>query len=226
MSRSSSRPLRSTGPAFLLSGASQEREVRSGDPTLFNGYGGFLALLLPSCAGAMERLLPDQGSAYVVANLRGGGEFGPGWHEAAQAATKQRTWDDFIAFAEDLIRRKVTSPRRLGVVGGSQGDLLLGTATTQRRDRFNAAIVQVALLTCFGSPSWVQAPPTSANMAIPPSRAARVDRGLLTLSEACPGQDLPSPLHSHFHQGRPRASGPRPQGSRQACCARPALLLL
>ncbi|WP_247523020.1 prolyl oligopeptidase family serine peptidase [Bradyrhizobium sp. 145] len=68
----------------------------------------------------MGRPWPEQGSAYVVANLRGGGQFGPRWHEAAQAATKQRTWDDFIAFAEDLIRRKVTSPRRLGVVGAAR----------------------------------------------------------------------------------------------------------
>ncbi|MGY3606306.1 MULTISPECIES: prolyl oligopeptidase family serine peptidase [unclassified Bradyrhizobium] len=93
----------------------------------------------------MGRLWLEQGNAYVVANLRGGGEFGPLWHEAAQAATKQRTWDDFIAVAEDLIRRNVTSPRRLGVVGGSQGGLLVGTAITQRPDLFNAAIVQVPL---------------------------------------------------------------------------------
>lgn len=118
-------------------------------PTLLNGYGGFHASLLPSYAGAMGRLWPEQGNAYVVANLRSGGEFGPRWHEAAQAATKQRTWDDFIAFAEDLIRRKVTSSRRLGVVGGSQGGLLVGTAITQRRDPFNAAIVQVALFDMF-----------------------------------------------------------------------------
>ncbi|MBO4227513.1 prolyl oligopeptidase family protein [Bradyrhizobium neotropicale] len=114
-------------------------------PTLLHGYGGFQKPLLPSYAGVMGRLWLEQGNAYVVANLRGGGEFGPQWHEAAQAATKQRTWDDFIAVAEDLIRRKVTSPRRLGVVGGSQGGLLVGTAITQRPDLFNAAIVQVPL---------------------------------------------------------------------------------
>ncbi|WP_245287644.1 prolyl oligopeptidase family serine peptidase [Bradyrhizobium elkanii] len=114
-------------------------------PTLLHGYGGFQKPLLPSYAGVMGRLWLEQGNAYVVANLRGGGEFGPLWHEAAQAATKQRTWDDFIAVAEDLIRRNVTSPRRLGVVGGSQGGLLVGTAITQRPDPFNAAIVQVPL---------------------------------------------------------------------------------
>ncbi|MCP3392121.1 prolyl oligopeptidase family serine peptidase [Bradyrhizobium sp. CCGB12] len=115
-------------------------------PTLLTGYGGFQASLLPSYAGAMGRLWLEQGNAYVVANLRGGGEFGPRWHKAAQGATKQRTWDDFIAVAEDLIRRKITSPGRLGVIGGSQGGLLVGTAITQRPDLFNAAIVEVPLL--------------------------------------------------------------------------------
>ncbi|WP_407175726.1 prolyl oligopeptidase family serine peptidase [Bradyrhizobium sp. STM 3562] len=114
-------------------------------PTLLFGYGGFQVPVLPSYAGLTGRLWLEQGNAYVIANLRGGGEFGPRWHEAAQGATKQRTWDDFIAVAEDLIRRKITSPRRLGVIGGSQGGLLVGTAITQRPELFNAAIAQVPL---------------------------------------------------------------------------------
>ncbi|MCC8955699.1 S9 family peptidase [Bradyrhizobium sp. Pear77] len=114
-------------------------------PTLLYGYGGFQASLLPSYLGPVGRLWLEQGNAYVVANLRGGGEFGPQWHQAAQGATKQTTWDDFIAVAEDLIRRKITSPRRLGVIGGSQGGLLVGTAITQRPELFNAAIIQVPL---------------------------------------------------------------------------------
>ncbi|UWU67797.1 prolyl oligopeptidase family protein [Bradyrhizobium sp. NC92] len=124
------------------------KNARLGEPipTLLTGYGGFQEPLLPLYDGAIGRLWLEQGNAYVLANLRGGGEFGPRWHEAAQGATKQRTWDDFIAVAEDLIRRKITSPRRLGVVGGSQGGLLVGTAITQRPDLFNAAIMQVPLL--------------------------------------------------------------------------------
>jgi prolyl oligopeptidase len=114
-------------------------------PTLLNAYGGFQVPQLPSYSGTLGRLWLEAGNAYVVANLRGGGEFGPKWHQDAQGANKQRTWDDYIAVAEDLIRRKVTSPRRLGVVGGSQGGLLVGTAITQRPDLFNAAIVQVPL---------------------------------------------------------------------------------
>jgi prolyl oligopeptidase len=114
-------------------------------PTLLNGYGGFQIPQLPGYSGTMGKLWLEQGNAFVVANLRGGGEFGPNWHQTAQGANKQRTWDDFIAVAEDIIRRKITSPRRLGVVGGSQGGLLVGTAITQRPELFNAAIVQVPL---------------------------------------------------------------------------------
>jgi prolyl oligopeptidase len=114
-------------------------------PTLLNAYGGFQVSQVPGYSGTMGRLWLEAGNAYVVANLRGGGEFGPKWHQDAQGANKQRTWDDYIAVAEDLIRRKVTSPRRLGVIGGSQGGLLVGTAITQRPELFNAAIVQVPL---------------------------------------------------------------------------------
>ncbi|KRP85808.1 prolyl oligopeptidase [Bradyrhizobium yuanmingense] len=115
-------------------------------PTLLYGYGGFQVPLLPSYLGPEGRLWLEQGNAYVFANLRGGGEFGPQWHQAAQEAAKQTTSDDFIAVAEDLIRRKITSPRRLGVIGGSQGGLLVGAAITQRPELFNAAIIQVPLL--------------------------------------------------------------------------------
>jgi prolyl oligopeptidase len=114
-------------------------------PTLLYGYGGFQVSQIPNYSGSMGKLWLEQGNAYVVANLRGGGEFGPEWHQSAQLANKQRTWDDYIAVAEDLIRRRITSPRRLGVVGGSQGGLLVGTAITQRPELFNAAIIQVPL---------------------------------------------------------------------------------
>ncbi|MGZ8999240.1 MAG: prolyl oligopeptidase family serine peptidase, partial [Allosphingosinicella sp.] len=97
-------------------------------PTLLYGYGGFQVSQVPNYSGSMGRLWLEQGNAYAVANLRGGGEFGPQWHQSAQLANKQRTWDDYIAIAEDLIRRRISSPRRLGVIGGSQGGLLVGTA--------------------------------------------------------------------------------------------------
>ena len=130
-------------------------------PTLLYGYGGFQVSQVPSYSGTMGALWLEQGNAYVVANLRGGGEFGPQWHQSAQGANKQRTWDDYIAVAEDLIRRRITSPRHLGVVGGSQGGLLVGTAITQRPELFNAAIVQVPLFdmlryhTMSAGASWI-----------------------------------------------------------------------
>jgi prolyl oligopeptidase len=130
-------------PYFLIRPREMPRDGST--PTLLYGYGGFQNPLVPSYLGTTGRLWLEAGNAYVVANLRGGGEFGPDWHQAAQRENKQRTWDDYIAVAEDLIRRDITSPRRLGVIGGSQGGLLVGTAITQRPELFNAAIIQVPL---------------------------------------------------------------------------------
>ena len=146
-------------PYFLIRPKSARMDGST--PTLLYGYGGFQNSMVPSYSGTLGRLWLEQGNAYVVANLRGGGEFGPAWHQAAQGANKQRTWDDFIAVAEDLIARKMTSPRRLGVVGGSQGGLLVGTAITQRPELFRAAIVQVPLFDMIRYPrigagaSWI-----------------------------------------------------------------------
>jgi prolyl oligopeptidase len=130
-------------PYFLIRPKAMKADGST--PTLLTGYGGFQSSQVPYYSGTMGRLWLEAGNAFVVANLRGGGEFGPKWHQDAQGANKQRTWDDYIAVAEDLIRRKVTSPRRLGAIGGSQGGLLVGTAITQRPELFNAAIVQVPL---------------------------------------------------------------------------------
>jgi prolyl oligopeptidase len=130
-------------PYFLIRPRNMRRDGST--PTLLYGYGGFQSSEVPAYSGTMGRLWLEQGNAYVVANLRGGGEFGPEWHQTAQLAHKQRTWDDYQAVAADLIRRRITSPRRLGAVGGSQGGLLVGTAITQRPDLFNAAIIQVPL---------------------------------------------------------------------------------
>lgn len=114
-------------------------------PTLLTGYGGFQVPRLPAYLGTTGKLWLEKGGAYVLANLRGGGEFGPAWHQSAIRENKQRTWDDFIAVAEDLVKRGFTRPERLGIIGGSQGGLLVGTAFTQRPDLFGAAIVQIPL---------------------------------------------------------------------------------
>ncbi len=102
--------------------------------------------MTPSYAGTLGKLWLEQGGVYVVANIRGGGEFGPDWHEAALKPTASAPIDDFIAVAEDLIRRRITSPRRLGIMGGSNGGLLMGVMLTQRPDLFRAVVIQVPLL--------------------------------------------------------------------------------
>ena len=116
------------------------------NPTLLYGYGGFEVPLLPVYSGGIGRAWTGRGGVYVQANIRGGGEFGPGWHQAAIGANKQRSYDDFAAVAEDLIARKITQPRRLGIKGGSNGGLLVGAVMTQRPELFNAVVCQVPLL--------------------------------------------------------------------------------
>jgi prolyl oligopeptidase len=164
-------------------------------PTLLYGYGGFQSPLVPAYSGTMGKLWLEQGNAYVVANLRGGGEFGPAWHQAAQGANKQRTWDDFIAVAEDLVRRKLTSPRRLGIVGGSQGGLLVGTALTQRPDLFNAAIVQVPLFDMIRYPKMGAGASWIGEYGDPdkPEQRAWIE-GYSPYQKLVPGKSYPAPF--------------------------------
>ncbi|HJV43068.1 prolyl oligopeptidase family protein [Caulobacter sp.] len=114
-------------------------------PTLLYAYGGFQVSMTPAYSGVMGKLWLERGGTYVVANIRGGGEFGPAWHEAALKANRQKAYDDFFAVSQDLIARKITSPRRLGIMGGSNGGLLMGVALTQRPELYNAVVVQVPL---------------------------------------------------------------------------------
>mgnify|MGYP001451739356 CR=1 FL=1 len=116
------------------------------NPTLLYGYGGFEISLRPDYNAGVGASWLEKGGVYVVANIRGGGEFGPRWHNAARKENRQRAYDDFIAVAEDLIRRKVTSPKHLGIQGGSNGGLLVGVMLTQRPDLFGAVVCQVPLL--------------------------------------------------------------------------------
>lgn len=115
------------------------------NPTLLYGYGGFNVSLTPSFNPTIVPWL-DAGGVYVVANLRGGGEFGEEWHRAGMGAVKQNVFDDFYACAEWLVANRYTSPARLAIEGGSNGGLLTGVASTQRPDLFAAAIVAVPLL--------------------------------------------------------------------------------
>lgn len=116
------------------------------NPTLLYGYGGFEVSMQPWYSAAFGQAWYPRGGVLAVANIRGGGEFGPAWHQAAVKANKQRSYDDFIAVAQDLLRSGVTSPKRLGIMGGSNGGLLVGAAFTQRPDLFGAVVSQVPLL--------------------------------------------------------------------------------
>jgi prolyl oligopeptidase len=116
------------------------------NPTLLYGYGGFEVSMLPSYSAGVGAAWLERGGTYVLANIRGGGEFGPAWHQAALKEHRQRAYDDFIAIAEDLIRRGVTAPPHLGIQGGSNGGLLMGVMLTQRPELFGAVVCQVPLL--------------------------------------------------------------------------------
>ena len=130
-------------PYFVVH--AEDMPMDGSTPVLMGGYGGFQVPRLPSYLGSTGKMWLERGNAYVLANIRGGGEFGPNWHQTAIRENKQRTWDDFIAVGRDLVERGITSPEHLGVEGGSQGGLLVGTAFTQAPDLFNAAIVQIPL---------------------------------------------------------------------------------
>jgi prolyl oligopeptidase len=117
-----------------------------GNPTILYGYGGFEVSLTPQYSGTIGKLWLERGGVYVVANIRGGGEFGPAWHEAALTVHRQRAYDDFAAVARDLIARRITSPRRLGIRGGSNGGLLMGVEFTQHPELWKAVDIGVPLL--------------------------------------------------------------------------------
>jgi prolyl oligopeptidase len=115
-------------------------------PTLLYGYGGFEVSMQPWYSAGFGTAWLQRGGVLVVANLRGGGEFGPAWHQAAVKANKQNSYDDYIAVAQDLVASGVTTPRQLGIMGGSNGGLLVGATFTQRPDLFGAVVCQVPLL--------------------------------------------------------------------------------
>jgi len=146
-------------PYFQVSNVSMEKN--SSNPTLLYGYGGFQIPLTPSYLGSFARQWLDNGGVYVIANIRGGGEFGPKWHQSALKQNRQRAYDDFIAVGEALIANEITSSKHLGIRGGSNGGLLVGAVVTQRPDLFNAVICAVPLLDMYrydkllAGASWV-----------------------------------------------------------------------
>lgn len=115
-------------------------------PTLLYGYGGFEIPLVPGYDPVSGAAWLEKGHLLVIANIRGGGEFGPAWHQAALKEKRPRAYEDFAAVAEDLIRRRVTSTPHLGIKGGSNGGLLVGNMYARRPDLFGAVVCQVPLL--------------------------------------------------------------------------------
>ncbi len=116
------------------------------NPTLIYAYGGFANSETPAYSGVLGKLWLERGGVYVLANIRGGGEFGPAWHEAGLKTHRQLIYDDFAAVAQDVIAKKVTTPRHLGIEGGSNGGLLMGVEFTQHPELWNAVDMQVPLL--------------------------------------------------------------------------------
>ncbi len=159
------KPLRSLPPRFNARGVKVEQRfalsrdgtrvpyfvirpsrARAGSPTLLYGYGGFEAAMTPSYLTVLGKLWLEKGGIYVLANISGGGEYGPRWHQAALKEHRQRAFDDFIAVAEDLEKTGITSRLRLAIQGGSNGGLLVGAVAMQRPELFSAVVCQVPLL--------------------------------------------------------------------------------
>ena len=116
------------------------------NPTLLYGYGGFEVSLLPYYSPGIGAAWLEKGGVYVVANIRGGGEYGPQWHQAALKEKRHRAYEDFVAVGEDLVRRGVTSTQYLGIKGGSNGGLLMGNMYTLYPEHWGAIVCQVPLL--------------------------------------------------------------------------------
>ncbi len=116
------------------------------NPTIFTAYGGFEISRTPSYSAVVGKLWLERGGVFVLGNIRGGGEFGPAWHEAGLKTKRQIIYDDFAAVAKDLIARHVTDTAHLGIMGGSNGGLLMGVELTQHPDLWKAVDIQVPLL--------------------------------------------------------------------------------
>lgn len=131
-------------PYFLVRPKNLKHDGKA--PTLLYGYGGFEISLTPGYSGGVGKGWLEKGGVYAVANIRGGGEYGPRWHQAALKANRHKAYEDFAAVAQDLVAKKITSPQHLGIQGGSNGGLLTGNMLTQYPELFGAVVVQVPLL--------------------------------------------------------------------------------
>lgn len=131
-------------PYYVISAKNQSRDGKN--PTLLYGYGGFEVPLLPFYSSTVGTNWLEAGGTYVLANIRGGGEYGPAWHQAALKQNRHKAYEDFEAIAKDLIAKNITSPKHLGIRGGSNGGLLVGAMLSRSPELFNAVVCQVPLL--------------------------------------------------------------------------------
>ena len=190
-------------PYFLVRPADMKRDGTT--PTILNAYGGFLSTETPYYSPETGKLWLERGGAFVLANIRGGGEFGPAWHEAGLKTHRQRIFDDFAAVAKDLIARRITSPSHLGIMGGSNGGLLMGVEMIQHPDLFGAVDMQVPLLDMLryehiaAGSSWVGEYGSVSN---PEERAFLAS--ISPYQNVKPGVELSGPADLDHDQGRPR----------------------
>ncbi len=152
----------------------RDMQLNGENPTLMTAYGGFQIAMTPRYNAIAGKLWLEKGGVFVLANIRGGGEFGPAWHEAGLKLHRQRIYDDFAAVAQDLMTRKITSPERLGIEGGSNGGLLMGVEMTQHPELYKAIVIQVPLLDMLryeqiaAGASWVD---EFGSVSVPEERA-------------------------------------------------------
>jgi prolyl oligopeptidase len=157
-------------PYFVV----RPRDAAGDVPTIMTAYGGFEVSLTPYYSGITGKLWLERGGAFVVANIRGGGEFGPAWHDAGRKTERQRIYDDFAAVARDLFARGLTRPERLGIYGGSNGGLLMGVQLNQHPELWGAVVIQVPLLDMLryeeiaAGASWVD---EYGSVSVPEERA-------------------------------------------------------
>ncbi len=180
----------------------KEMKYDGTNPTVLYAYGGFQVSLTPNYSATTGKLWLERGGVYVLANIRGGGEFGPAWHDAGLKTNRMRIYDDFAAVGRDLVTRKITSPRRLGIWGGSNGGLLMGVEMTQHPDMWHAVMIDVPLLDMLGfehiaaGASWVGEYGTRRE-----PRAARLPRIHISLQPAQGRRNLPRTADLYDHQG-------------------------
>ena len=150
-------------PYFLLGPKGTAAGANGPIPTLLDGYGGFEISMEPYYSGSVGAAWLSRGAAKAIANIRGGGEYGPQWHQAALREKRHKAYEDFEAVAQDLVGRGVTTPKQLGAIGGSNGGLLMGNMLTREgRKLFGAIVCQVPLLdmkvyhTLLAGASWME----------------------------------------------------------------------